>query len=196
MVNSENSLLLKCEYFGIFRQWLCFFMVFRKFSLYFLKISNFLFLRFLWSLIQSPQTKQCYQMGGGLPLLYLLVSSPLSLLIFLAKLANVSKLNLQSISWYAFSSFDFAVFVCPTYRPLLFAACAAIKKPPSILSTSSRLRQRFFVASRLPVRKIFRILQRLNWGCGHSARLQKFQALPPCSRFGSCSSVPIGLLHL
>ena len=144
MVNSENSLLLKCEYFGIFRQWLCFFMVFRKFSLYFLKISNFLFLRFLWSLIQSPQTKQCYQMGGRSPL-------TLSACIFTVVIAyisrKVSKLNLQSISWYAFSSFEFAVFVCPTYRPLLFAACAAIKKPPSILSTSSRLRQRFFVAS-------------------------------------------------
>ena len=197
MVNSENSLLLKCEYFGIFRQWLCFFMVFRKFSLYFLKISNFLFLRFLWSLIQSPQTKQCYQMGGRSPL-------TLSACIFTVVIAyisrKVSKLNLQSISWYAFSSFEFAVFVCPTYRPLLFAACAAIKKPPfhslDFLTTSAAFFRRFIVASRLPVRKIFRILQRLNWGCGHSARLQKFQALPPCSRFGSCSSVPIGLLHL
>lgn len=140
-----------------------------------------------------PTNKAMLSNGGRSPL-------TLSACIFTVVIAyisrKVSKLNLQSISWYAFSSFEFAVFVCPTYRPLLFAACAAIKKPPSILSTSSRLRQRFFVASRLPVRKIFRILQRLNWGCGHSARLQKFQALPPCSRFGSCSSVPIGLLHL
>ena len=73
--------------------------------------------------------------------------------------------------------------MCPTYRPLLFAACAAIKKPPfhslDFLTTSAAFFRRFIVASRLPVRKIFRILQSLNWGCGHSTRLQKFQALPP-----------------
>ena len=154
MVNSENSLLLKCEYFGIFRQWLCFFMVFRKFSLYFLKISNFLFLRFLWSLIQSPQTKQCYQMGGGLPLLYLLVSSPLSLLIFLAKLANwIYKVYLDTLSARLNLRFLYIRLIARCSLPPV----QLLTSPPSVFATSSRLRQRF---SSLPRR--FKVAYKKN----------------------------------
>ena len=82
--------------------------------------------------------------GGGLPLLYLLVSSPLSLLIFLAKLANwIYKVYLDTLS----ARLNLR-FLCVR----LIARCSLppvqlLKSPPSILSTFSRLRQRFFVAS-------------------------------------------------
>ena len=91
-----------------------------------------------------PTNKAMLSNGGRSPL-------TLSACIFTVVIAyisrKVSKLNLQSISWYAFSSFEFAVFIYPTYRPLLFAACAAINKPPfrfrNFLTTSAA----FFVSS-------------------------------------------------